>query len=149
MDLHTLPKTTDTKKKRLGRGYGSGVGGHTSSRGSKGQKARSKVASWFEGGQLPMTKRLPFLRGKDRFKSLSANVVVINLAQLSNFKANSKIDKNFLVKEGLLTEKEAVTSQIKVLGTGSIDKAITLIGLKASQSAKEKIEQAGGSLQDK
>ena len=67
MKLHQLTKTTTRSQKRRGRGYGSGVGGHTVGRGAKGQKARSNVSLWFEGGQLPLTKRLPFWRGKSRF----------------------------------------------------------------------------------
>ena len=64
MDLHQLPKTTTYKKPRSGRGYGSGHGGHTSGRGQKGQKTRGTIKLIFEGGQLPMTKRFPWLRGK-------------------------------------------------------------------------------------
>lgn len=149
MKLHALKKTTTSKKKRLGRGYGSGVGGHTSTRGMKGQKARSSVAAWFEGGQLPLSRRLPFLRGKDRFKSLSQPVMTINVGQLNSFKANSKVDVQALVKAGVVSEKEAVCSTIKVLGHGDLTVSLTLVGITASKSAEAKIQKAGGKLQDK
>lgn len=149
MKLHALPKTTTRKKKRLGRGGGSGKGFHTSTRGQKGQKSRSSVASWFEGGQLPLTKRLPFLRGKDRFKSLSNATIIINLEQLNSFKKGAKVDKQALVKAGLVSEKEAVDNQLKLLGKGELTVALNIVGLAVSKSAQEKIQKAGGTLQDK
>ena len=81
--LHQLSSIVDRSHKRLGRGFGSGKGGHTSSRGSKGQRSRtgSKIPLWFEGGQLPLIKRLPMLRGKYRFKVVRP-VVELTLSDL-------------------------------------------------------------------
>jgi ribosomal protein L15 len=84
MKLHQLPKTTTRAQKRLGRGYGSGKGGHTSSRGQKGDLARGSVPAWFEGGQLPQIRRFPFQRGKLRFKSLIPKPVLITLSHPQN-----------------------------------------------------------------
>src|SRR5258706_704322 len=82
--LHNLPKITSNKDKRLGRGFGSGVGGHTVGRGTKGHRARTgkSVPLWFEGGQLPLVRRLPFWRGKFRFKSLNAPVQEVQVEKL-------------------------------------------------------------------
>ncbi len=104
--LNQLEKTTTKKKKRLGRGYGSGKGGHTSSRGMKGQKSRggSKVPLWFEGGQLPLIRRIPFIRGKGRFKTVepTAEITFIDInkfdfdvVSLNTLKANKIIDPRF------------------------------------------------------
>src|SRR4030043_2042445 len=86
MKVHDLPKITISKKKRLGRGYGSGKGGHTSSRGTKGQRARGKMKIWFEGGQLALIRKLPKTRGKGIFKSLSTSPIVVNLKDLNVLK---------------------------------------------------------------
>ena len=83
MKLDQLPKITTKKKKRLGRGYGSGKGGHTVGRGAKGQKARGKVKLGFEGGQLPLIKRLPLKRGKGKFKSFKKKPLVVNVRFLN------------------------------------------------------------------
>lgn len=148
MKLDSLPKTTTPKKKRLGRGYGSGVGGHTSTRGMKGQKSRSSVADWFEGGQLPLARRLPFLRGKDRFKTVNTQVTPVNLNQLNKFKKDTKVDAKALVDQGIISEKEALNTTIKILGTGDLKVALTLdAAFKVSDNAKSKIEKAGGSIQ--
>lgn len=147
MKLHTLPKTNHQDKKRLGRGYGSGQGGHTSSRGQKGQKARSKVALWFEGGQLPLAKRIPFLRGKDRFKSLENQVVVLNLNDLEKFEDGAEVTKETLVSHKLVSLKEAANARVKILGSGTIDKKLVLRGLSISQSAAKKITAAGGTIE--
>lgn len=147
MDLHNLPKTTSRKLKRKGRGYGSGVGGHTCTRGQKGQKSRSSVKIWFEGGQLPLAKRLPFLRGKDRFKSLTQNQITITTDQLSVFKANSKITKEALVKQNLVSLKEAASDNIKILSGGKLDKALTIVDIKTSSQAAKIISKAGGTIE--
>lgn len=142
--LSNLPKTTTRKNKRVGRGMGSGKGFHTTGRGQKGQKSRSSVSIWFEGGQLPLSKRLPFLRGKDRFKS-QQSVTVINLSQLSSFKSGQTVDKKALADQGIISVKEAA-GRVKLLAKGEIKTALKLKGIQASQSAQEKITQAGGSI---
>ena len=145
MKLSSLPKTTTRSKTRKGRGYGSGAGGHTSTRGMKGQKSRSSVAIWFEGGQLPLAKRVPFLKGKDRFKPLS-KVVTVNIGQLNDIKAGTTVTAQTLVQSRLISLKEASSAIIKVLGGGDLTTALKFKDLKVSKSAKIKIEKAGGSV---
>src|SRR3989339_1977927 len=106
MKLHEKTKLVARSSKRLGRGYGSGKGGHTSSRGQKGQKSRtgSKVPLWFEGGALPLSKRIPMWRGKGRFKSLQKtaeltfndlNKIELTEISLDSLKLHKIIDKRF------------------------------------------------------
>jgi large subunit ribosomal protein L15 len=132
------------KGKRIGRGYGSGVGGHTSGRGMKGQKSRSghKSLVAFEGGNVPFYRRMPKYKG---FKSRSKeNTQVLNLETITeNFKADEKVTEESLKAKGLV-KKNATT--IKILGHGEIDKKITVEGLKVSANAAEKIEKSGGSV---
>jgi large subunit ribosomal protein L15 len=143
MKLHNLTKTTSKKSKRLGRGYGSGVGGHTTTRGQKGQRSRSKIADWFEGGQLPQIRRFPFIRGKNRFKSLKKQTIEINLNSLNRFKANQTVDLKALVDTGLISQSELIQGQVKILGNGTLEKPLT-VTLETSKKAQQKIEAAGG-----
>jgi large subunit ribosomal protein L15 len=145
MQLNTLPKTTTKPKKRLGLGYGSGKGGHTSSRGQKGQNARGSLPVWFEGGQLPQIRRFPFIRGKNRFKSLTADTRVITLTQLNQFKANSTVGLKQLVDAHLISPKELTFRPVKVIATGEI-KVPLIIALPASKAAESKIVAAGGQI---
>lgn len=146
MKLHQLPQITTAKKKRFGRGYGSGKGGHTSSRGQKGQKSRSKVSIWFEGGQLPLSKKIPFLRGKDRFKSQSRSTLVLNLADLASLKLKDTVSPQTLARTGKISVKEAATCSIKILGFGQIDKPYIFENVQLSAAATAKIQKAGGSI---
>src|SRR3989344_8577262 len=102
MELTALPKIIKRPKKRVGRGYGSGKGGHSSGRGFKGQHARNSVAIWFEGGQLPLIKRLPFQRGKGRFNSLHAKPVIVTLNQLNVLPVGSVVTVELLVKHKII-----------------------------------------------
>jgi large subunit ribosomal protein L15 len=144
INLNRLPKTTIHPKKRLGHGYGSGKGGHTSSRGQKGQKSRTKLPLWFEGGQLPQIRRFPFIRGKSRFDSLKYKPIEINLSALDQkFKAGAEVTAKTLVSEGLVKTGELKIRPIKILGRGSLTHALE-VKLPASKLAKAKIEAAGG-----
>lgn len=143
MKLDKLIKSTVIRKKRIGRGHGSGKV-KTGGRGQKGQKARGTIKANFEGGQLPLTKRLPFKRGKDRNRSLKNKEMVINLAQLSDLPKDTVVDAEFLVSKKLINADEK-NLRIKLLGTGEVKVALT-IKLKTSKSAKEKIEKAGGTV---
>lgn len=147
--LHKLSSITDKKAKRPGRGYGSGKGGHTSTRGMKGQKSRggAKIPLWFEGGQLPLIKRMPMLRGKGRFKTVHPTATV-TLAEINNMKADT------ITFESLLLEK-IIPNRVrkaKIVATGSITRAVTIDGLSAqtlvavSKGAQAKIEAAGGNV---
>lgn len=141
--LHSLISTTDTAKKRPGRGYGSGRGGHTSGRGQKGQKARRGVTIplWFEGGQLPLVKRLPMVRGKMRFVSVRPTAEV-SLRQIETMKS-SEISLETLKAEKLIESK---FKKAKIIATGTLSKKVNVQGVRVSAKAKQAIEAAGGSV---
>jgi large subunit ribosomal protein L15 len=144
MDLSNLkPAIGSTKnRKRIGRGPGSGTG-KTSGKGHKGQNARSGggVKPGFEGGQMPLQRRLP----KRGFFSLNKKVyALVNLQDLANFEAGSIVDLEALTKTGLVG---SVKDGIKILGTGELTAALTIKAHKFSQSAVVKIEAAGGTVE--
>src|SRR3990167_5472974 len=93
LGLHNLSKITICGKKRVGRGYGSGKGGHTSGRGQKGQRSRRTIPWWFEGGQLPLVKRVPFWRGKGRLNPLKQKPVIVKTGQFNKLKSESLVDR--------------------------------------------------------
>ena len=139
-----LEKVTARGKKRVGQGHGSGRG-KTSGRGTKGQKARNKVAVYFEGGALPLTKRLPFLRGKGRNKSLKPDPIVLNVDALNAFSKGTVIDLESLAKQGLVILEEAKTRGVKILGSGDLTVSLT-VQVSVSKGAAEKITKAGGTV---
>ncbi|HSX09214.1 MAG TPA: 50S ribosomal protein L15 [Candidatus Saccharimonadales bacterium] len=147
MNLSHLEKIKAKKKKRVGQGHGSGRG-KTSGRGTKGQKARNKVAIYFEGGALPLTKRLPFLRGKGRNRSLQEKPLVINVAALNIFSKGTVVTTESLVKARLITEDMGKQSRIKILGDGELQVALT-VKVPVSKGASEKILKAGGTVEEK
>src|SRR6266699_1088649 len=106
MNLSNVTKLKTKSKKRVGQGHGSGRG-KTAGRGTKGQKARNKVAIYFEGGALPLTKRLPFLRGKGRNKSLQEKAYVINVVALNVFPKGTEITLESLAKQGIVELESA------------------------------------------
>lgn len=141
MDLSNLkPAPGSTKnRKRLGRGPGSGTG-KTSGKGHKGQNARSGggVKPGFEGGQMPLQRRLP----KRGFTSLNKKVyALVNLRDLEVFEAGAVVDVEALGKAGLIG---GVKDGVKILADGELGKALTVQAHKFSKSATEKIEAAGG-----
>lgn len=141
MDLSNLkPAIGSTKnRKRIGRGHGSGTG-KTAGKGHKGQKARSggSVKPGFEGGQMPLQRRLP----KRGFTPLAKKVyALVNLRDLDVFEAGAVVDLAALGKAGLVSN---VLDGIKILGDGEIAKSLTVQAHKFSKSAQEKIEAAGG-----
>ncbi|MBD3280243.1 50S ribosomal protein L15 [Candidatus Dojkabacteria bacterium] len=143
-------KTVKTKsKKRIGRGYASGRGGHTVGRGTKGQKSRagySKPRPDFEGGSMPLSKRLPKLKGFSRKPLIKIQRKVIGLDQLSKMDSN-EITLKTLRDSGLINNKSR-NVEVKVVANGKIDKKIKLKGLKVSASAKTAIEKAGGKVEE-
>ena len=143
MNLGTLkpPEGSKKKRKRVGRGDGSGHGG-TSCKGHKGQNARSggKVRSGFEGGQMPLSRRLPKRGFRNPFRKI---IVTINVNQLNKFPEGSVIDEEALVRAGVVKHKR---DGIKVLGKGSIDYPVSLKMNLISRSAREKIQAVGGSI---
>ncbi len=144
MNLHNLEKIKAKSKKRVGLGHGSGRG-KTAGRGQKGQKARNSVPLRFEGGALPLTKRLPFLRGKGRNKSLQEKPVVINVEALNVFAKGATINEESLVKQGLATKELIDRKGVKILGRGNMTVALT-VQLPVSKGAEEKITKAGGNV---
>lgn len=145
MSLNNLPKITQKSKKRLGQGHGSGRV-KTAGRGTKGQHARNKVPAHFEGGALPLTKRLPYLRGKGRNKSFRPSPLVVNVKYLNNLPKNSVVDLDTLVKNRIVKEQDAKKFGVKILGDGELTQALT-IKLPISKSAATKIEKAGGKVE--
>jgi large subunit ribosomal protein L15 len=143
MNLGTLrpPEGSRKKRKRVGRGNGSGHGG-TSCRGHKGQNARSGggVRPGFEGGQMPLSRRLPKRGFRNLFKKI---IVAINIDQLKQFPEGSVIDDEALFLANIIKSKG---DGIKLLGRGSIDYPVSVKIDMISRSAKEKIEAAGGSV---
>lgn len=144
MKLENLPKITDRKKKRLGQGHGSGRG-KTAGRGTSGQKSRSKVPIYFEGGALPLIKRLPFLRGKSRNKPFRKKRVVVNVEALNLLKKDTVVDLKTLVKNRIVKEKD-ISYGVKILGDGDLAVPLT-VKLPVSKGAKLKIEKAGGKIE--
>ena len=141
MNLHELspaPGSTQVGK-RKGRGHGTG-NGKTAGRGHKGQKARSGggVRVGFEGGQMPLARRLP----KRGFNNIFAKPLeVINLTSLNKFEDGATVNVSDLLEKGILSKCEY---GVKVLGNGSLTKKLTVRATAFSASAKEKIEAAGG-----
>jgi large subunit ribosomal protein L15 len=130
-------------KKRVGRGPGSGHG-KTSSRGEKGQKSRSGYSSarGFEGGQMPLHRRLPKRGFTNIFKTMYA---VVNLADLERFDNGASIDEGTLRQAGLVKGRN---DGVKVLGNGKLTKKLTVHAAKFSAAAKKSIEDAGGTCQE-
>ena len=145
MELNNLqPAIGATKnRKRIGRGAGSGHG-KTATKGHKGQKARSggSIKAGFEGGQMPMHRRLP----KRGFNSLNpTEFAIVNVGQLDIFEAGSTIDLEHLLKSGLVSK---ALDGIKILATGDLTRALTVKAHKFSAAAREKIIAAGGTVEE-
>lgn len=145
MQLHSLIKTTEPRQKRRGQGHGSGRV-KTSGRGQKGQNVRGKVALSFEGGALPLTKRLPFLRGKDKNPTFKNSPVILNVSDLNKLPKGTVVELSSLVAHKLVRESEAKRDGIKILGDGELSVSLT-VKLPVSQSAQAKIEKAGGKVE--
>lgn len=145
MNLHQLPKSSSKRAKRVGAGWRSGKGKY-SGRGQKGQHARAHVRQLFEGGQLVLQKKLPMLRGKMKNRSIMKPMLVINCDDLEKstvVKNGTIIDAALLVEARLMKSTEVATHEIKLLGSGTLTKKIT-VKIKASKNAIEKINKAGG-----
>ena len=141
--LNQLPPVKSKSKRRLGRGYGSQKGGHTSSRGQKGQKSRSKLPIWFEGGQLPLIRRTPFIKGKSRFNSLKPKPISITLDELNAFKTNSTVDLKSLSTTLKHSSQKLISQGAKVLAAGQLKKAL-IVKIPTSKTAARAIQKAGG-----
>lgn len=142
LKLHHLAPAPGSKKKkiRVGRGEG-GRRGKTAGRGTKGLKARSKLRPGFEGGQTTLAMRLPKLKGftnpnKETF-------AIVNLASLATFEAGSEVTPETLRERGLIRHR----GRVKVLAEGDLDKALMVKAHAFSATARQKIEEAGGSVE--
>jgi large subunit ribosomal protein L15 len=142
MNLSTIraPKKANSNKKRVGRGMGSGIG-KTSGRGHKGQRSRSgsRMMRGFEGGQMPLHRRLPKRGFTNIFRTEYSVVNVGDLAGLGQKTINQEV----LIKAGLCSKNDL----IKVLGDGELKSALTVQAHKFSKSAEEKITKAGGKIE--
>jgi large subunit ribosomal protein L15 len=143
MNLNSLkpPAGSRKKRKRVGRGDGSGHGG-TSCKGAKGQNARSGggVRPGFEGGQMPLARRLPKRGFRNVFRK---EIIAINIEKLKGFPAGSVIDEDSLIQAGFVKRKG---DGIKILGKGDLDYPLSLRVNRVSRGARSKIEAAGGSI---
>jgi large subunit ribosomal protein L15 len=142
MKLHHLRPAEGSKKRkiRVGRGE-SGRRGKTAGRGTKGLKARSKVRRGFEGGQMPLQRRMPKLRGFRNPNRVA--YTVINVERLNDFDAGTTVTADDLRTRGLVKHR----GKVKVLGEGDIDRALTIKAHAFSLGAVEKIKAAGGSVE--
>jgi large subunit ribosomal protein L15 len=145
MKLHEIKpmEGAKTANKRLGRGIGSGLG-KTSGKGHKGQWARSGggVRIGFEGGQMPLTRRIPKRGFTNIYKK---NYSIVNVGDLEKFENNAVVDAAALKEIGILSKIESYG--VKILGNGTLTKALTVKANKFTPSAKEIIERAGGKVE--
>ncbi|HEX7538935.1 MAG TPA: 50S ribosomal protein L15 [Syntrophales bacterium] len=136
------PEGSRKKRKRVGRGDGSGHGG-TSTKGHKGLKARSGHSSrpGYEGGQMPLARRIPKKGFKNIFRK---EIIIVNLDQLNRFSGEAPVDAAALLAGGVIRK---IGDGIKILAKGTIERALTVRVNAISQTAKEKIEAAGGKVE--
>lgn len=144
MQLHALKPRNNRKKgsKRVGRGYGSGKGGHTCGRGMKGQKSRSgyKKKPGFEGGNVPLFRRLPKYRGFNNPTRVEYEPV--NLSDLeTHYKDGEEVSLKTLREKGLIKKR---ANNVKILGKGKLSKKLVFSGVVFSSKARELIEKLGG-----
>lgn len=141
MNLHDLrpAKGSTKKKRRVARGIGSGMG-KTSTRGSKGQKARRQISPWFEGGQTPIHRRLPVKKG---FRNINhKEYAIVNLQSLEkHFEKGDDVTPETLIAKGLI---HGMMDGVKVLAHGELTKKLKVSAHHFSKSASEKIAKAGG-----
>lgn len=145
--LHELKPAPGSKKrkKRVGRGIAAGQG-KTAGRGTKGQKARENVPPWFEGGQTPLYKRVPKLRGESKkampVEPFRKHYAIVNVKQLeAKFEAGEVVTPEELIKRRIIDDIE---DGVRILGDGELTKPLTVYAHHFSKSAKAKIEAAGG-----
>ena len=143
MNLESLSpvKGSVSKRKRVGRGHGSGLG-KTSGRGHKGagQRSGNKKRPWFEGGQMPLARRVPRRGFTNIFRE---KVQIVNIGDLEEIKDSAVVDPVFLESNGYI---KSSMKPVKILGNGKINKKLTISASAFSASAKDKIEKAGGEI---
>lgn len=146
MKLHDLspPKGAKRKRKRVGRGHAAGQG-KSAGRGTKGQNARSGggVRPYFEGGQLPLVRRLPHKRGFHN--PFQKDYAIVNVERLNEgFEAGTEVGPQLLAEAGII---KSATLPVKVLGRGGLEKPLTVRAHAFSDTARSKIEAAGGAIE--
>lgn len=148
MKLHELRLTDGSKKrrKRVGRGIAAGQG-KTAGRGTKGQRARSggSLPPYFEGGQLPLVRRLPFARGVGFRNPRRVHFTAVNLERLQGFRKGAVVTPAVLAEKGIIKRADEL---IVILGRGELKRALTIRAHRFSGGAREKIEAAGGTAED-
>ncbi len=146
MNLSQLPKIVSRSQKRVGRGIGSGKGGHTSGRGNKGQKARGSVPLLFTGTKTKksLVKKIPLLRGKGKFKP-GSGPVIIKLGDLAELPEKFLVSAENLLKRGLISE-EGLVRGVKILDGGGIKQAL-IVKVAVTAAAAKKITKAGGTVE--
>jgi large subunit ribosomal protein L15 len=146
MKLHDLypPEGAKKQRKRVGRGISAGQG-KTAGRGTKGQASRSggTKGPYFEGGQLPIVRRLPFKRGFNNI--FKVQYVPVNLYRLDGFAANAEVSPNTLAAAGII---KSPSLPVAILGHGEVDRPLVVKAHRVSDSARAKIEGAGGSVEE-
>src|SRR5437870_6723971 len=144
MKLHHLRPAPGAHRKtrRVGRGHGSGRG-KTSGRGSKGTGARNTVAPWFEGGQMPLQRRLPKLGGFSN-APFKVEYTPVNVERLNSFAAGTMVDPQALKTKGIVRKAR---ERVKILGRGDVSVALTVKAHAFSESARQKITAAGGTVE--
>ena len=143
MRLHQIrrPKGAVKERKRVGRGPGSGLG-KTAGRGQKGQKARNTVRRGFEGGQMPLQRRLPKVGFRNPFRKEFAYV---NVRDLNRFEDGTEVTPALLLETGLIKK---IKDGVKILGKGELEKRLVVVAHKVSRGARQKIEAAGGQVKE-
>lgn len=143
--LSNLPKINIKKKKRLGRGLGSGKGSKSGRGTTRHQKARESIPLHFEGGQGRIVKKFPLLRGKGKNNSIKQKAFVIDLVSLNKLKDNSIVNRETLIKENIITNgKENLP--IKILANGQLKKKL-IVKLPVSKKVKKAVEKLGGQVE--
>jgi len=145
--IHNYTQKTIKNKKRVGRGYGSGKGGHTVGRGTKGAKSRTGYKlprPGFEGGQMPLSRRLPKMKGFSRkYFQNKENTVLVKLEQLNVFQDGEEVNLESLSKVGIVKPSKKPQT-VKILACGEITKKLIVSGVKLSKTTTAKINKAGG-----
>lgn len=144
--LSNLPKITEEKKKRLGRGLGSGKGSKSGRGTTRHQKARESIPLHFEGGQGRMVKKYPLLRGKGKNKSREEKPIILSLSRLNVFSDGDVVDMKTLEKKGFVKTSSKGNISVKILNNGKLEKKLT-VRLPVSKSTKAVIEKLGGKVE--
>jgi large subunit ribosomal protein L15 len=145
--INSLPQTIEKKSKKVGRGYGTGKGGHTIGKGMKGHKSRSGYKNprpGFEGGQMPLSRRIPKLKGFTRgYLKINESVKAIILGDLNIFNDGDTVDTKALKEKKLISYKVKVA---KIINKGELTKKINVSGLLLTKSVNEIIVKMGGTI---